>query len=280
MKKNWISTSVIVAGVLFSINGCGGGGGESDPIIIEQSDSEVNTEFNALGENELGFYGKDVILGNNALGDATTWNITFDDEMLDPEGIQMKFDEDTILFKNASDVSWYDSGIYGVSSDGSLMKFDQGYYIEILTAYTNGCYDAQFYAIEDMDEFAITLCAPNRQIYQEVPVTGEAASILVGKSFYYTDACQDDEDGYSMNTFEESRVLDIEYTSDGEVLYTDEASVGYSGSTFIFLKDGKVGKCEVTRLEKSVELDCNYNSGPIYLWDTIADAKANPMPDV
>lgn len=277
MKRNWISMSAFAAGILFAMNGCGGG---SDHINTGQTGSKVNTELNALGENELGFYGKNVIFGNDALGDPTIWSITFDDKALSSEEIQMRFDEDNVLLKEASDVSWYYADTYGVSSDGSLMRWDEGLYIEILQAFTNGCYDAQLYTIDDIERIAITLCATRQQAHEETPATGEAASVLVGNSFYYTDDYLDDENGYYMNTFEESRVLDIEYTSDGEVLYTNEAAVGYSGSRFIIHSEGETGKCEVTRLEKSVELDCDFNSAPIYLWDTIADAKANPMPDL
>jgi hypothetical protein len=280
MKKNWISTSVIAAAILFTMNGCGGGGAESDFVKTELSGLEVNTGFNALGENELGFYGKDVIFGNDPLGDSTIWNITFDDNALDIEEIQMRFDEDNVLLKEASDVSWYYADMYGVSADGRLMRWDQGLYIEILQAFTNGCYDAQLYTIDDRERTAITLCATTHKNTEETPATGEAASVLVGNSFYYTDDVLDDEDGYYMNTFEQGRVLDIEYTSDGEVLYTYEAAVSYSGSTLILHNESGNEQCEVTRLDKSVELDCDFNSAPIYLWDTIADAKANPMPDV
>jgi hypothetical protein len=280
MKKNWISMSALAVGILFAMNGCGGGSVGNDHVHTEQRDSKVNTELNALGENELGFYGKNVIFGNNALGDSTIWNISYDEETLDSEEIQMKFDEDTVLLKEASEVSWNYADTYGVSEDGSLMRWDQGLYIEIRNAYTNGCYDAQIYAIEDTERTAITLCITDQQASEERQAVGDAASILVGKSFYYTDDYLDDENGYYMNTFEENRLLDIEYASDGEVFYTDEATVGYSGSTLIIYIEGKTGKCEVTRLNNSVELDCDFNAAPIYLWDTIADAKANPMPDV
>ena len=143
---------VLVLGLsmMLLMTGCGGGGNGS-------GSAGTNNAALATGQNELGYYGKNVIFGDFAIA-SRGWGISSPQEQ---HNLQLLFSADgqDVLIAIGIDLS---DGIYGVSNDGhtlTISDYIDKYKIQIVSSQSEYCYSGTFSKISTGQIMDVTICA-------------------------------------------------------------------------------------------------------------------------
>ena len=145
MRK--ITTTLLTGIAVLTFTACGGsssGGGNTAPL------PSVDNSLVAEGQNSVGYYGAEVILGDHiAIGE---WSYTYDGDTmyadLDNEGIAYVYD----------DYGWGGGTIYGISKDGKKITFDGGSVLTLYNATSNSCYHGSMLNMDRTEKLDIAVC--------------------------------------------------------------------------------------------------------------------------
>ena len=253
--KKVLSTSLLLI-TLFLMIGCGGSG-SSGAVAQSQNASDI-------------LEGKTLYYSDNMLDDPEGYfaNIFSKNTMVEkeydqegnvlyaPETHSMRYEGKNIIFSEE-----------GISFSCSVARMTESTIIECKLA-------DESLTIVLWDTIELAKANPDTE-------SGESAkTMLLGKTFYYTDDWVNDYDGYYTDMFSEETIVSNTYDADGiENNAPNHWTVKYKG-TNIIRKDeiGFVTICSVERMNESIVLDCivegDYSYTSIF-WETLKDANTH-----
>lgn len=137
-----LKTVLIISTAALFFNACGssGDGGTSGNDAIDAVDNSVQ----AWGHNGIGYYGADVVLGNDIA--AGKWELTPENPskadkltlLLDADANGILIDPNNVNPNNSGKYEFY----YGITKDGRVMKSDEKIEFTLYRSISSSCYKA------------------------------------------------------------------------------------------------------------------------------------------
>ncbi len=138
-----------VVAMSFVMVGCGSSGSS------DGGSSGANNSAIAAGQNELGYYGQNVIFGNLCI--CRGWEITSPGES---QSLNLLFPYDNQYAVASKGINVFDV-TYGISNDGTTMKindYDNTFQIHITSSQSQYCYNGTFSNISTGESIDVTIC--------------------------------------------------------------------------------------------------------------------------
>ena len=131
--------------------GCGGGASNSG----SSGSSGANNSAIATGQNELGYYGKNVIFGDLCI--CRGWEITSPGESKSLKFLFPSDDQYAVAFKG---IDVFDV-MYGISNDGTTMTindYSDTFQLHITSSQSQYCYNGTYSKISTGESMDVTIC--------------------------------------------------------------------------------------------------------------------------